>query len=427
MLDRLTQDGPAHLAIAALFLSSAVWAGGLDGALDPSFWGDGTTVHDDPSTWKLVVAPDGKLIGVGNYFVETAWYELGDDAIGPTCQWSWTAMTFPEGAAFDGEGRLLIAGNASEIEVSSQIWVARYLYPDCQLDPSFGSGGVYRTEFETYPLMAPFVRDLAVDSMDRPVFVASSRDDDDSDAFVFRLTADGEPDASFSGDGLVPFTRFGDLELTEVETLPDDRIVVAGWINAISDTMVARFEENGDLDDSFDDDGIAYFEPTLVSRPTAMLIEPDTGKMVVSTEGSGDSVAIRIEPDGDLDAGFGEDGVFTSSIFPSETVRRVVRQSNGKLLLVGRSEGPGEDNEAFYVYRLTRSGSIDDSFGFFGVQVVDFFPAGNPDAVEIPRAAVLQGGKLVVAGYAVAARLWISLVLADDFESGDLGQWLPSP
>jgi hypothetical protein len=104
------------------------------------------------------------------------------------------------------------------------------------------------------------------------------------------------------------------------------------------------------------------------------------------------------------------------------------RQSDGRILVAGHANDAGDDVN-FFIYRLTRQGSIDSSFGFLGASAVAFDLGGPLN--DLGTATALQAGKLVIAGFAdaastdlgVVARLWIGLIFADDFERGSTGAW----
>src|SRR4051812_9332866 len=128
------------------------------------------------------------------------------------------------------------------------------------------------------------------------------------DAAVYRLGANGTPDATFDGDG----ARGLDLGGTEVATAatiqPDGKIVVAGFTSVNFDGAVWRLNPNGTLDTTFDGDGVKTVDSGHVERLRAIALQPD-GKIVVagSTDVGANAAVYRLNPNGTFDATFDGD------------------------------------------------------------------------------------------------------------------------
>jgi uncharacterized delta-60 repeat protein len=324
------------------------------GDLDRSFGGDGkvvTDLSDVDSGAAVAIQRDGKIVVVG---------------------WSW-----------------------SESERLSRLFVARYT-PVGALDSSFGSGGVVRTP------AGGSASGLAVSIQGDGKIVAAgvgrSGTGGASEFVLVRYEADGSPDRSFDGDGVV-FTDFGvftDLGFGgAAEALaiqPDGKIVAAGSAASSGslnsrDFAVARYNSDGSLDRSFDGDGrvTTPFTP-LTDSATGVVVQPD-GKIVVggyagysfsepNSPQRPDYALARYTADGTLDASFDGDGKATAdgTTFTGDLALR----ADGKILLAGGQ-----------VARFTREGSLDSSFGRGG--------KATPDLAA--TALVLQSdGKIIAAG-----------------------------
>ena len=84
---------------------------------------------------------------------------------------------------------------------------------------------------------------------------------------------------------------------------------------------------------------------------------------------------------GALDTSFGDDGIATVNVQEAgtaETVRGIVLQADGKIILAGTAEGiereeeiPAATNINIVVVRLNADGTVDPSFGEDGVQQLD--------------------------------------------------------
>ncbi len=101
----------------------------------------------------------------------------------------------------------------------------------------------------------------------------------------------------------------------------------------------------------------------------------------------------RTLPAGALDAGFGANGLVLTDIGTAEeTARRVMVQSDQKIVVVGASFGTDAD---FLVVRYNPDGSLDSTFGTGGKVVTSF---GKPRD-EAMSAVQQSDGKIVVAGW----------------------------
>jgi uncharacterized delta-60 repeat protein len=188
-----------------------------------------------------------------------------------------------------------------------------------------------------------------------------------------------------------------------VAILPDDRIVVAGSTNTGStngfEVAVARYTADGQPDTTFSGDGIQTTEITAGSSGesgTAVALQPD-GKILVAANPddavNGDEFAVlRYMPNGDLDPSFDGDGVAITSLSSgNDQPNAIAVQSNGKIVEAG-----GSQSKAVLVRYLT-DGSPDLGFGAGGIVRTDATP-GADDANDMTLDPL---GRIVVAGSGV--------------------------
>jgi uncharacterized delta-60 repeat protein len=105
------------------------------------------------------------------------------------------------------------------------------------------------------------------------------------------------------------------------------------------------------------------------------------------------SVLRTLSAPGGLDPSFSGDGKLTASItvnnFGSDRARKVMAQPDGKIVVVGESDG------RIALLRYQTNGVLDSAFGTGGVVVT---PLGPNDFVYIGGAALLSDGRIVVGG-----------------------------
>lgn len=219
--------------------------------------------------------------------------------------------------------------------------------------------------------------------------------------------APGDLDPTFNGDGRITMEiGTGNSQGVEPVVQTDGKIVVAGqsFIGTKSVFLVVRYNPNGSLDTTFDDDGKVFtdFPGSIGAQSRAIAIQSD-GKIVVAgsmgTGSQGFFVIARYNSDGSLDTSFDSDG-FVTFLFgtnSSNTPRDIKIQSDQKIVVVGVTSAGGTPTAPFNdfgVARLNSDGSFDTTFGTNGRVVTDFLL--RPDDPQ--SAAIQPDGKIVVVG-----------------------------
>ena len=212
--------------------------------------------------------------------------------------------------------------------------------------------------------------------------------------------ADGDLDTSFDTDG-IQTTSIGSVQdiAYSVAIQSDGKIVAAGYSHngSNNDFAVVRYNNDGSLDTTF---GTAGKVITAIGSGTDVanyVVVQSDGKIVAtgySDNGSNvDFAVVRYNTDGSLDTSFGTGGKVTTAVGSSnDTGRSVVMQSDGKIIVVGSSENLTDTD--FAVVRYNTNGSLDTTFSGDG-KVTTAIGSGNDGANSV----VLQSdGKIVVAG-----------------------------
>jgi len=201
----------------------------------------------------------------------------------------------------------------------------------------------------------------------------------------------------------------------------DGKIVLVGYAAESSvttspvDFAVARFTAEGELDPTFDDDGLATINVAgELDRAYAAALQSDgailiAGEVRVNRSDVGDVGVARLTADGALDTTFGTDGVVhidyadpdsqDSNAGDSDRANDIAIQADGKIVIVGHAiVGSTAD---FLIARLNADGTRDDSFGTEGLVTTPF---GTLE--DLAYAVVIQpDGAIVVAGQASSTTL----------------------
>ena len=255
---------------------------GVDGALDPSFSGDGLVTTDVGGTddgQGVVIQTDGKLVvaggSEGNFAL--ARYTTGG-GLDPSFSGDGVQTTDfgvedrATAVALQADGRIVVGGMSGD-----DFALARYDAAGA-LDPSFSGDGQQTTDFGGFDSG----HDVAIGA-DGKIVLMGTHAPGAADFAVARYTANGELDPTFNGIGRVT-TDFGRSSSTYdsgegVAIQPDGRIVVMGYGAEFTqfggfytrDLQLARYETNGALDRSFSDDGrmeTSFYAETLGSPKT---------------------------------------------------------------------------------------------------------------------------------------------------------------
>ena len=228
------------------------------------------------------------------------------------------------------------------------------------------------------------------------------------------LAAPGDLDPTFNEGGKTTTFFLNDRESDRaypraIALQPDGKLVVAGHalLNATgNDFALARYNTDGSLDAAFGAGGIVrtdFFG--LTDQAGGVAIQPD-GKIIAgggATIGfignSADSAfaLARYNPDGSLDASFGEGGAtFTDFNGLGDRILWAALQPDGKVVVAGVAFSPTSDAD-FALARYSADGKLDPTFSGDGKVTTDFGRNFEDYGYSV---AIAPDGKIVAAGWA---------------------------
>lgn len=256
--------------------------------------------------------------------------------------------------------------------IAGQTTIAR-LNSDFTLDTSFGSGG-------TAPLATIEQVDTLLPLSDGGVLVAGHTLEHDEDmpkqtnyyAYVIRLTSEGDPDTTFSADGVAGLAEaFGDLNPQLIRNPLIVQLLAASggkFVLLTDNGEIARLTADGAADTTFAGDGVheMVFPPEgsgqTLFRPFSIALD-NTGMLLAGGDtvdfDTVDSFTLaRFDDAGQLDPNFGSNGFVIEA--DAGDGSRIVVLSNGDMLVAGFKNG---------LSRFNADGSLDTTFGDAGVAV----------------------------------------------------------
>lgn len=231
-----------------------------NGALDPTFGGDGIVTTDFTSgqdvAFDVAIQQNGKIVVVGQAGTggpaAVVRYMAGgsrDRSFSGDGLATIDQFQVVRSVALQADGGIVVAGFDG--------WgfaLARFLR-DGGLDPSFGKGGKVRHSYDGGYALA-----VAVQPDGR---IVAGGDDNIFRFGVARYLSDGRLDRTFGGDGRVSTTMGpGEQAVVGLVIQPDGKVVAVGHAgpheggdSIVWRFVVARYQPNGWLDDTFGGDG----------------------------------------------------------------------------------------------------------------------------------------------------------------------------
>lgn len=296
---------------------------------------------------------------------------------------------------------VLVTGYQGVITQSYVINVSRVPSSSGELDTTFGNGGKVRLDFGSSNDLA-YAMALAPDG--GCVLVGRTKDNNQSDFALVKVTASGSPDPTFGIGGLIQ-TMVGPQQNQEevahsIVFQPDGKFLVGGFVDLLGnkDLAVMRWSANNMVDGIFGG-GARQIMPagSLDDDVRGIVVQPDGKIMIVGygyqSYANNDIVVVRLNTDGWTDNSFGTNGKVVIDYTGSyDNAYACALQADGKILVAGSRYVGGKD--VLYVLRLTTAGVPDSTFGVSGAVTTPLTSEATATSL-----VVQSDGKIVVGGH----------------------------
>ncbi|MEI7696295.1 MAG: delta-60 repeat domain-containing protein, partial [Chlorobium sp.] len=332
----------------------------LDGSLDTSFDGDGKVISSFGCGQSLRVQADGKILMVGNVNTATSSnmallrYNI-DGSLDTSFNGNGEVITAVGGAGQDvallPSGKILVAGSSGNN--GNQDFVLAQYNANGTLDTSFNGGATVTTDFGGDDM----VSDVVMQS-DGKILVVGYSLNRTNNISIARYNSDGSLDNTFSGDGKIMVDYGGNEQGYAVTVDPDGKILVSG--HSDSNVVLLRYNADGTPDTTFSGDGLVTTNiggvPLFDGRTftgTDVTLQTD-GKILVSGQSNGDAALVRYNRDGSLDTTFGlssntapvfsdthAGGTVTTDFGGDDIGRSMTVQPDGKIVVAGLGHALG--------------------------------------------------------------------------------------
>jgi uncharacterized delta-60 repeat protein len=402
-----------------------------DGSLDTGFDGDGmvTTDFGSSETGQAVAIQSGKIVVAGygfngndDDFALARYDSFGAldgafDSDGRVTIDFGSSSDAARGVAIQSGGETVVAGSTSN--GSHDDFALARVASNGSLDTTFNGDGRVTTDF----LSSGGTANAVAIQSDGKIVVAGFADNGGQNDFALtRFDSNGSLDTAFDSDGKLT-TDFGGGhdQANAVAIQSDGKIVVAGSADSYNGFALARYNNDGSLDISFDGDGrVITAIPGGSGEANAVAIQSD-GKIVVAgyaDDGSNVYFALaRYNGAGSPDTSFDGDGLVMTTIASGfDQAHAVAIQDNGKIVVAGKAHNGSNDD--FALARYNSDGSLDTSFDSDG-KVTTGFVSGSEDRAY--AMAIQKDGKIVAAGHTASPGVHFALARYNSNGSLDTG------
>lgn len=383
-----------------------------DGSIDNTFGTNGITTtsnsiyQDHLTAFSVDIDSDGKILTGGytgitpNFSIVIMRY-LSNGSLDNSFGTNGKAITNigdgwdeAQSIMVDADAKIVISGR-SHNGSNSDFAVLRY-HNNGTLDNSFGSNGVVLTKIGGGD---DYGKSVLIQS-DKKIFVCGASTFDADRVFAgARYDTDGSLDESVGFGKVYTDVNYDYGNAVAIQT--DGKIIVAGYTyttaNVNEDFLVLRYNDNGDLDNSFGNNGISIKDIGYWSDKAYSVNIQSDNKIVVAgyTKNSYfDFSLARYNSDGTSDISFGFNGASSTPLGPgNDYAYSSVIQSDGKIILAGQTYNGS--NVDFGLIRYNTDGTLDNSFGSSGIVTTDHGTNHN-----YGRSVNLQSdGKIILTGY----------------------------
>ena len=302
--------------------------------------------------------------------------------------------------AIQNDGKIIIGGVAAN-NGHNNFALAR-LNTDGSPDNSFNGNGKVTTD---PGLSDEYISSLAIRSGGNIVVSGTVTNNGAHRPALASYETNGTNDISFNTSGSLVDSTSGKYSYYTCGAVQSDgKYVAAGtaWNGTSFDFMIARYNTNGSLDQTFSGGGIKLVDfGSNNDTVSAIVLQPD-GKILVAGSSGNNAVVARLMPDGSLDATFNNGIGFNSTdVAVSNFVTSMVVQQDGKVLIGGKTG----------LLRYNADGTTDTGFGTVGKVSAPF---NNDSSTPFScQALTTQNNKrIVVSGVVYQSGFYNTMVVA---------------
>lgn len=212
---------------------------------------------------------------------------------------------------------------------------------------------------------------------------------------LIKLLPTGTLDNSFGSHGKASVSFGVHTSATGVALHPDGRIIVVGNVSVTysdNDFFITAYMPSGHIDSSFGNSGVTIIDMgNEMDVCLALSIQAD-GRIIVAGSNSLSFVMLRLLSNGSLDTSFGNNGVVSLSFFHG-MFHDILTTNDGSIYVLGCKYFPSIGSHDYLVTKCLNNGMVDVSFGINGS--VSY---GANNYSEMPYCIKLEDDSTIVVG-----------------------------
>ncbi len=423
--------------------SVLVTFGQTPGTLDPDYGYGGISFADNNScdnfSYSSVIQDDSKIVLAGysnlnNTIYPTFMRFLPDGTLDSSFGSNGISIFLPvlghnewiNNVIIQPDGKIVATGYDSDSDFNSDMIVMR-LNSDGSLDNTFNGTGKIQISFGSSN--DSFGQSLALMDNGKIISAGYTWDvNNDLQCAFCRLNEDGTLDNSFGTGGLVIMNLAGMQNYMNNVSMQGDKIVIGGISYQTGQAYItlSRYNSNGILDSGFGQNGLVNIEVEMdnfLMSPNGDMLIDDQNRILYGTYVLGiqstDFALFRFQADGAPDNSFGDFGLSVVDMLGNSAINSLAVQNDGKIIAGGYIEINGLRN--FSLVRFLENGDPDVSFGGTGIVITNPSPLSSGYDSNITYVGVQADGKIIVTGYSTNSFGNIDFVSARYFSGLNVG------
>ncbi|MEO7210083.1 MAG: T9SS type A sorting domain-containing protein [Chitinophagaceae bacterium] len=298
------------------------------GTLDQTFGEGGIVINDSFSpAHASIIQNDGKIIVVGTSLTSNVllWRFNADGSIDESFGFNGKIAYSFEGKfrssfelALEQSGNLIVTGEYYTTNNVIDIGIIR-CKPDGKLDSSFGVNGLDSLHFNNYNFPSGLI--IQMDGKIVLNGITTNTVGISRTAFIARLMPKGGLDLSFGTEGVVLNNYSSNTLISSLVIRPNGKLLMGGTFSYVTihgPYLVQSFNPDGSVDASFGENGKATYNfnngvdgPGFNNELEAMVLQDDGKIVCTGSSGRNDDISMavcRFNADGSIDESFGDKG-----------------------------------------------------------------------------------------------------------------------
>lgn len=374
-----------------------------DGTIDNTFGNYGvvgtllgsSAYSNDDRIQAIAIQPDGKILATGRTYPTDAKvirYNTDgsiDNTFGTNGIATATGISWAYDIDLQTNGKIVVTGEARNTVTSTTEFGVARLNTDGTSDNSFDNDGLQQTS-PGINFYASIASSAAIQPDGKIVVAGYSYNGTITTFVIMRYNSDGSLDTSFDDDGIVNGSVFNDNHEAHAIVLQTDGKIIAGgtFQGTTYDFALVRYNADGSLDSTFSDDAIVTTDVGY-DNLSALSIQTDGKILAAGTLGISSSPfsIARYNIDGTPDLTFSDDGIQLISIGTNAIAKAMAIQPDGKIVLSGTEWG-------YAITRINSDGELDNAFSNDGILVFELELGSD----QITDMKIQPDGKIVTLG-----------------------------